>query len=63
MTHLYVTQLCSTLKARANLIPEGRCYQAHKDVRDFLNEQFRGRWIGKREGIAWQARSLYLTPS
>lgn len=61
----YVTKLCSILKARANHIPEGRCYQAHyhKDVRDFLNEQFPGRWIGKREPIAWQARSSYLTQS
>lgn len=67
MTHLLgnVTKLCSTLKARANHILEGRCYQAHyhNDVRDFLNEQFPGRWIGKREPIACQARSSYLTPS
>lgn len=56
MTHLlgHVTKLCSTSKARENHIPEGRCYQVHyhKDVRDFPNEQFPGRWIGKREPFA-----------
>lgn len=34
----------------------------HNDVRDFLNEQFPGSWIGRGGPIAWPARSPDLTP-
>lgn len=34
----------------------------HLTVRNFLNERFPGRWIGRRGAIEWPARSPDLTP-
>lgn len=33
-----------------------------EEVRTFLNRTFLNRWIGRRGGIEWPARSLDLTP-
>jgi hypothetical protein len=34
----------------------------HRIVRQFLNEAFPNRWIGRGEAISWPARSPNLTP-